>query len=229
MGPDMTDTDPRTRCPGSLGPGSLGPGRPTRREMMGVLLGAGTLTLSGRAPAETANPGDAGRVAELRGEAKAEREGAQRALAIKESVFVGDMLSTGDASRLEVALGAGAHLRLGARTRFKIDRYVAGATGEFTLDDGVFKFEHKGPREGDLKFRSAYGLIAVRGTRFYAGPSKGAFGILVGAGQVEVTAAGQSVLLRAGEGTDITRPGDPPSAARAWGWPRVEAMLAALK
>ena len=192
-----------------------------------VLLGGAGFALAGMDPAWAKSDG-AGQVAELRGEASAEQAGARRALLVKESVFVGDMLATARDSRLAVALGSGSRLRLGAETRFKIDRYVAASTGDFTLESGAFKFEHTGAREGDLKFRSAYGLIAVRGTRFYAGPSKGGFGILVGVGRVEVTAAGQSVTLRAGEGTDFARPGDPPSPAKKWGWPRIEAMLKSL-
>lgn len=192
-----------------------------RRFVLGAAAGLMVPVLSRGADAA---PG-AGHVAEMRGEASAELEGARRPLAPAANVFVGDMLATGRDSRLAVDLGSGAHLRLGADTRFKIDRYVAATAGDFTLDTGAFKFEHEGRREGDLQFRSAYGLIAVRGTRFYAGPSKGAFGILVGAGRVEVSAAGRSVLLRAGEGTDFATPGAPPSPAKQWAWPRVEAML----
>lgn len=177
---------------------------------------------------ETRATAGAGEVSELKGAASAELEGARRDLAPKASVFVGDTLATGADSRLAVRLASGAHVRLGAETRFKIDRYVAAKTGDFVLENGAFKFEHQGRREGDLQFRSAYGLIAVRGTRFYAGQTQGRFGVLVGAGRVEVTAAGKSVVLSPGEGTDFGKPGDPPSPPKRWNWPRVSAMLGLL-
>jgi len=79
-----------------------------------------------------------------------------------------------------------------------------------------------------LTVRSRFGLIAVRGTKFFAGPSKGVFGIFVERGEVQVTAAGVSRSLKAGDGVDIAKPGQPPSEVKQWGKPRIEAAYASV-
>jgi hypothetical protein len=65
----------------------------------------------------------------------------------------------------------------------------------------------------------------VRGTRVFAGPSAGVFGVFVERGAVAVTAGGRQVTLREGQGSDIRRPGDAPTPPRPWGEPRIRAAL----
>jgi ferric-dicitrate binding protein FerR (iron transport regulator) len=71
-------------------------------------------------------------------------------------------------------------------------------------------------------------LIAVRGTRFFAGPSNGVFGVFVERGSVTVAAAARQVLLRAGQGTDIHHPGAAPTPAAKWGRPRIDAAFGSV-
>jgi hypothetical protein len=54
-----------------------------------------------------------------------------------------------------------------------------------------------------LRVRSPYGLMAVRGTTFFAGPSNDVFGVFVARGVVAVTGGGRTVVLRLGLGTNI--------------------------
>ena len=70
--------------------------------------------------------------------------------------------------------------------------------------------------------------MAVRGTRFFAGPSNNLFGVFVARGVVTVSAAGQQVTLREGEGTDIASPGAPPTPVKRWGAERIRAALASV-
>jgi ferric-dicitrate binding protein FerR (iron transport regulator) len=172
----------------------------------------------------------AGKVVAVRGAAVAEFEGQNRSLSVGGDVYIRDLVSTGSDSRLGLRLGQGTSLRLGANTRLKIDRYVVDAGGDFELIDGAFLFERDGkaPAHLDLRFRSAYGLIAVRGTRFFAGPSKGVFGVFVREGRLEVSAAGQTVVVKAGQGTDLAKPGDPPSKPAPWKPPRIREALASV-
>ena len=79
-----------------------------------------------------------------------------------------------------------------------------------------------------MKIRSSYGLIAVRGTKFFAGPSNGVFGVFVVHGSVDVTAAGKTVKVDRGFGTNIAKPGDPPTDPAAWKPPRIRAALASV-
>jgi len=69
---------------------------------------------------------------------------------------------------------------------------------------------------------------AARGTKFFAGSSYGVFGVLVLRGEVTVTAAGQTVVLRTDQGSEIRKPGHFPSAPRRWSSDRVAAALASV-
>ena len=172
----------------------------------------------------------AGEVASVRGLAEAEANGLKRALATKAPVYEGELVMTGDDARLALMLGARSILRLGAQTRVRIDRYLVDAGGEFDLQSGAIEFERaKGAPKADLNFRSAYGLIAVRGTRFFAGPSKGVFGVSVDNGRVDVVAGSKIVSVGPGLGTDIAKPGDAPAPVGKWKAPRIQAALASVR
>ena len=80
-----------------------------------------------------------------------------------------------------------------------------------------------------LRIRSTFGLIAVRGTRFFAGPSNDVFGVFVERGVVTVSAANKTVTVRTGQGTNIAYPGAAPTAPAAWGAPRIQAALASVQ
>lgn len=172
----------------------------------------------------------AGLVADLKGAAEAELQGARRALKSREAVYIGDLLSTAEQSRLLLQLGSATTIRLGAVAKFKVEKWLADIGGEFELGAGIMMFERTGkPANGTIDFRSPYGLIAVRGTSFYAGPSRGSFGVLVESGQVLVTAGGRTVTLGPRQGTDIKTPGAPPSAPRKWNTARVREIQAAVR
>lgn len=192
-----------------------------------LLRSAGVLAL---APGSALARSKAGRVDELRGDAGAEYAGSKRSLASGSEVFVQDIVSTGERSRLTLKLGAKATISLGAETRFVIDRYILDAEGDFQLLDGVMKYDGKSrPGAGPSTFRTPYGLIGIRGTRFYAGPNRGRFAVLVGAGLVEVSAAGKTVTVGPQFGTEIVQPGAPPSAPVKWSYERIKEMLAAVQ
>jgi ferric-dicitrate binding protein FerR (iron transport regulator) len=87
-------------------------------------------------------------------------------------------------------------------------------------------FEKRDGRPMPVSVRSSYGVIDVRGTRFFVGPSNNVFGVFVDEGSVTVTAGGRRVTLRAGEGTDISKPGARPTAPKRWGQPRIKAAFA---
>jgi ferric-dicitrate binding protein FerR (iron transport regulator) len=172
----------------------------------------------------------AGQVTDLSGEAVAERANARRALAMQEAVFVGDRVATGLAARANIRLGRTTDLRLGEETRITIDRFLVEAGGVITLGRGAVLVDRFAPGGGPVRVRSAYGLIATRGTRFYAGPNeRGGFGVFVMRGEVSVDGGGRQVIVKAGEGTDIARPGAAPSESRVWGQARVDLALARVR
>ncbi|WP_213739421.1 FecR family protein [Bradyrhizobium sp. dw_411] len=168
-----------------------------------------------------------GSVEEITGEAFAEIESVRRALGRAAPVFLSEEIVTGVASRLGMRLGRETTVRLGEQARLKIDRYVVNAGGEMTLRSGPLLFDGP-PHRARVQIRSPFALIAVRGTRFFAGPSNDRFGVFVARGSVAVTAAGEQVILRQGEGTDIAAPGAPPTPVKRWGAERIRAALASV-
>jgi ferric-dicitrate binding protein FerR (iron transport regulator) len=197
-----------------------------RRRLLGA--GIGLVALAAVAPVRAQpRPAPIGNIAEVSGEAFAEQGGTRRLLAPRGDVLVGDVLTTGTNTRVVLKLGAATTIKLGAEARLKIERYLAEAGGEFDMQAGHMMFERTGkPASQGITFKSAYGLIAVRGTRFYAGPNRGAFALLVGEGRVEVTAAGRSVMVLPQQGIDIKAPGQPPTTPAAWKVPRIREMQA---
>jgi ferric-dicitrate binding protein FerR (iron transport regulator) len=192
------------------------------------LLQRGTLVLPfilGGIPARAAER--VGSVEEVKGEVFAELDAVRRTLDRAASIFLGDEVATGAASRLGMRLGRDTRIRLGEQARLKIDRFLVDAGGEMTLRSGPLLFDRP-PRRAGVQIRSPFALIAVRGTRFFAGPSNDRFGVFVARGSVAVTAAGQQVVLREGEGTDIVSPGTPPTPVKRWGPERIRAALASV-
>lgn len=171
-----------------------------------------------------------GEVAELRGRAEALTGEQRRMLAKMADIFVNDLVRTEAQSRLSLQLGKSTLLKLGAESEIRIDKYLPDAGGEIELVNGVIGFARVGQKaDDDLRVRSAYGLIAVRGTRFYAGPSEGRFGVLVDEGRVEVSAAGKTVVLGPQQGTDFAAPGAPPSPPARWKAARTRALVALVR
>lgn len=199
---------------------------PTRRAFL-----AGAVAVAWAGPAGAAGVTAAiGSVQDMVGDAFAERDAARRALAPAGEVFLRDLVSTGRQARLSMKLGLATTVRLGAEARLTIDRFIVEAGGVLDLAEGALLFDRpETAPKTDVKLRSAYGLIAVRGTRFFAGPSRGVFGVFVERGAVTVAAAGQTRRLGAGEGVDIPAPGAAPSPVARWGAARIREAFASVE
>ena len=168
-----------------------------------------------------------GSVEGVTGEAFAELEKVHRTLDRAAPIFLSEEVVTGLASRLAMRLGRNTTVKLGEQARLKIERYLVDAGGEMTLRSGPMLFDGQ-PHHAGVQVRSPFALMAVRGTRFFAGPSNNLFGVFVARGVVTVSAAGQQVTLREGEGTDIASPGAPPTPVKRWGAERIRAALASV-
>jgi hypothetical protein len=172
----------------------------------------------------------AGAVETSRGECYALAAAARRALAPASDVFVGDAVSTGLQSALGLHLGAATQVRLGAEAQLRIDRFLVNAGGVLVLERGAMLYDHDDTKGGpsDVTIRSPFGLVAVRGTRFFAGPSNGMFGVFVERGAVTVIGQRTAVLVVSGLGSHIERPGGEPSAAAVWGAARIASALGSV-
>jgi hypothetical protein len=195
--------------------------RPVSRRRA-LLVGAAVTLAGGSLGAEESL---AGTIEALRGDAFAEGPKPRRPLQPKAQVFIGDMVETAVNSALTMHLGKATFVKLGALAKFRIDSFVVDAGGTFDLDQGPMLIDHDGGKDQNLQVRSPFGLMAVRGTMFFAGPSNDVFGVFVARGLVAVTGGGRTVVLRPGLGTNIAQPGDAPSEPRRWSPGRITAAL----
>lgn len=182
------------------------------------------------APALAATPAGIGRVEALTGSAVAEAGGRRRDLAPAAPVFDGDLVGTGEESRLTMRLAETIEVRLGASVRLRVDRFLTRLGGTLVLERGgmlVDRAEGQAALPG-LAVRGPFGLIAVRGTRFFCGPSNGVFGVFVERGAVLLVGADQGVEILPGFGADIREHGGAPTAPVRWGAPRITAALASV-
>ncbi len=165
-----------------------------------------------------------------RGECFARTASARRPLAPPADIFVGDSVATGTDSSLGLHLGTATRVQLGPETQLRIDRFVVNAGGILVLDRGAMLYDHD-PNDsaGDVAVRSPFGLLAVRGTRFFAGPSNDVFGVFVEHGSVMVVGRYTAVQVGNGFGTDIASPGAEPTAPRVWGAARIAAAMALFR
>jgi hypothetical protein len=170
----------------------------------------------------------AGYVEEVRGQVTAELAAQRRVLVPRGDIFLGDDVASAERSRAELPLGHDTSLRLGANARVRIDRFIVNAGGVLTLEDGPLLLDKALGTGGALYIRGQFGLIAIRGTRGWVGPSNGVIGVFVVHGLIEVTSGGKSVVLQAGEGTNLVAPGAPPTAPARWGEGRIRAALASV-
>ena len=168
--------------------------------------------------------GGVGKVTAKRGSAFAETGVETRNLAEAGPVFLDELLRTENDSRVALLLGEKTRVRLGANSKLRIDRFVVASGGKLELGAGALHIEtppDSAPR--GLTVESPFALIAVRGTTFFAGTEPdGRFGVFVDDGTVNVTAAGKTVSLKAGDGTTIKAAGEPPDDPAKWSAPRIE-------
>lgn len=152
-----------------------------------------------------------------------------RDLAAQAAVFMGEEIGTGPDSRLAMLLADTTRILMGPQTTLTIDQYTAEAGGELVLGDGAMLFDRTESAPKTLvNLSTTFGLIAVRGTRFFAGPSKGKFGVFVERGEVLLSGGGGQVSLLPGFGSDIAQPGQPPSSPVKWGQARIDAAMASV-
>lgn len=170
-----------------------------------------------------------GAVSDIKGEAVAQLDDRRRKLKHKSPLYLGDTINTGAQSRLWALLARKTSLRLGANTKIRIDQFLVNTGGELVLDSGVLLIDTSSKLPKGLEVQSPFALIAVRGTRFFAGPIEGIFGVFVERGAVDVTAGNRTVRLRTGEGTDIARPGDEPGPVKKWGKPKIDKAMALVR
>jgi ferric-dicitrate binding protein FerR (iron transport regulator) len=200
----------------------------TRFDRRRIVAGLGALALApGAAFADEADA-QIGAVATAEGNAFARLRETRR-LKPRGDILLGDLVWTAAQSRASLDLSGGTAVHLGPKARLKIDRFVAEAGGSLFLGEGALVFD----RPDDLPktfitVRTTFGMIGVRGTRFFAGPSRGVFGVFVERGAVRVVSGGVERVVRSGQGVNIEARFAPPGPVQAWGQARIDEAFASV-
>jgi hypothetical protein len=172
---------------------------------------------------------EAGAVVQASGQSTGQLKGEKRNLSVGDSVFIDDMLATGANARLGARLGELTKLSLGERTRVRIDKFLVDRGGELVLERGAILFDRPDDKpSGPLNVTTPFGLIAARGTKFFAGPSDGVFGVFVEHGLVTVKNRKGEVSLTNGQGTNVKNRNTAPTPPTAWGDVRIAQALASV-
>jgi len=178
-----------------------------------------------------------GAVSRIQGEASGTLGSTTRPLSLNAAVFLNEVVSTGDAARLEVTFADNTRLTLGAKAKLTLDTYVFNpAAGAGTIRFGVI---------GALRFLSGQlsklptssvsvttpvATLGIRGTEFWGGPiDDQALGVFLIEGAVSVSnAAGEQILSQPGQGTNIAAPGAAPGPVTVWPAGKVNRALATV-
>jgi ferric-dicitrate binding protein FerR (iron transport regulator) len=172
---------------------------------------------------------EAGSVLQVAGQTTGQLRGAKRNLAVGDAVFIDDMLATGAGARLAARLGELTRLSLGERSKVRIDKFLVDRGGELVLERGALLFDRPDDKpSGTLNVTTPFGLIAARGTKFFAGPSDGVFGVFVEHGLVMVKTRGGQVTLTNGQGTNLTSRRVAPTPPKVWGDARIAKAMASV-
>lgn len=192
--------------------------------------------IAGGVLALTALVGDAaaaasviGTVDEVRGSVSRRASGKLAAMGVGADIMDRDVILTGDGSFAEMTLGEATKLLLGSHTELLVDSFIADQGGTIELGTGGMIFDRPDEQPKiDLTIRTAFGMIGVRGTKFFAGPNRSAFAVFVERGLVSFTAAGVTREVGAGEGVDVAAAGDPPGPVVQWGEARIREAYAGI-
>lgn len=178
-----------------------------------------------------------GAVSRIQGEASGTLGSTTRPLSLNASVFRHEVVSTGDTARLEVTFADNTRLTLGAKAKLTLGTYVfrpAARTGTIRFAViGAFRFlsgQLSKLAASRVNVTTPVATIGVRGTEFWAGPiDDQALGVLLIQGAVSVSnAAGEQILSRPGQGTNIAAPGAAPGPVTVWPVAKVNRALAAV-
>ncbi|WP_426240828.1 FecR family protein [Pararhizobium sp. DWP1-1-3] len=170
-----------------------------------------------------------GKASDVRGKVNLKRAEKQEGLATGGQIMDNDFVATGSDSFADLALVGDTRILLGSKTELLLDSFIAGQGGTMELGMGQMVFDRpEGLPKIDLALRTTFGMIGVRGTKFFAGPNRGVFAVFVEHGQVAVDAGGVRRLVNAGEGIEIAKPGDAPNKTVKWKEARIVEAYASV-
>lgn len=169
-----------------------------------------------------------GQVVQQRGVVTALRTTVARSLHLGAPVYQGDQVVTAGQAKVEIEFDDGSTLSLGAGTTVELESYAPAARrpGRLLLLIGIIRTSIAELWSGGFDVRTRAAVASVRSTDWVTEAREDRSSVFVVEGAVEVTAeaGGASVLLSAGEGTDVPV-GGAPSGPTQWGAARVQDVL----
>lgn len=194
-----------------------------------MLLGGLVMAAIGGRMAAAASGSVVGKAQKIRGIVRRRQGEAEERLAAGGAVLDRDYVTTSTNSFADLALSE-TRILLGPQTELLIDSFIAGEGGTLELGLGRMVFDRpEGLPKVDVAVRTAFGMIGVRGTKFFCGPSRAAaFAVFVEHGAVSVAGGGRTRMLTAGEGVDFDRPGAAPGEVTRWGQARIREAYASV-
>lgn len=208
-------------------------GRPVLHKLIVIAV----MLLAGFAGDQSGAQEAIGAVSRIQGEANGTYGGATEALQLKSRIFLNEVVSTGEAARLEVTFTDGTQLTLGEKAKLTLDTYVFNPTaGSGTIKFGVvgaFRFlsgQVAKLASSDVSVATPSATIGIRGTEFWGGPiDDQALGVFLIEGAVSVlNAAGERILSQPGQGINIATPGAALGPVTFWPQDKIDRAVATV-
>ena len=184
-----------------------------------------------------AGDGDvAGQVLRLQNSAMAMQDAVPRPLKVGSEILVGDVISTGKATRIEFSLNDGSKMTLGERTVFVVSEFVQKPSEEniaLRLLSGAFKASSGAVAKANpdaMTVATNTGTIGIRGTTVWGGTLDTAFevALLDGKSVTVTTRGGRVELSSVGQGTKVPSEDAAPAAPVTWEQSKITRALATV-
>ncbi|WP_368412921.1 FecR domain-containing protein [Dongia sp.] len=186
----------------------------TKREFLltlplAAVAGPVLFSLARSRPA-SAQDGVAGRISRLSGTATVVRQGAESPLAIDQAINIADTVRTAADSRAEVTFTDGSILTVGPSSEVAVSFFAPEASESTALLDlvsGIARMTvNKATAWGRFEVRTTTAVASVRGTDYLVEALPEKSSVFVAEGRVAVSSrvGAGTVVLREGQGVDVT-------------------------
>jgi len=178
-----------------------------------------------------------GTVTKLRNTAYVIRQEQQLTIDVGFKIYENDEIQSETDTRVELTFNDGTTLYIGANCRLVVDKFLFDPDDNIGIAilrvlQGPFRFISGligKVQDPQIVVQTQIGVIAVRGTDFWGGPSRGQYGVLLLKGAISITnPSGQRILTTPGTGVNLTGDNVPPSDVTIWGTDRAAEALAAV-
>lgn len=173
------------------------------------------------------------KVLRIQNAAVAMQDALPRPLDVGSDVQLGDIISTGKDTRLEIEFTDGTIVRLGERAHFTVVEYVLeqnGGNAVMRMLQGAFQVtsgKMMQLADASMTVETNTATIGIRGTTFWGGELENGFevALLKGKGVDVKTAVGTVSLTEPGTGTRAANKGVFPSEPLPWGRNKMQSAI----